>query len=100
MVKKTPVKPEEVAAAAAKSQNESNAAVLANFDWATNAVKLNRSIAFVQEHNPDLKGADREAAVKARYVALNGLLADVEVARASKSGGKVVNTADNDGSKD
>ncbi len=98
--KNAPLDPEKVAGAVRKTQNEANAEVLANFDWATHAVKLNRAIAFVQERQPGLKGKEQEDAVKERYVALNGLLATEDTVRVSKNGGKVVNVADDDGSKD
>lgn len=72
---------------------------VADFSFAVNVVKLNRAKAFVNATTPGLKGKELEASVKSRYIALGGLLNGVKVARSGK-GGKEVNVADDDGSKD
>lgn len=74
----------------------------AAFEWAVNKVKLNRSVAYVNSTQPGLKGAEFEAAVKERYVALNGLLAEEKAARkAGARRGRVVNmAADNTNDED
>lgn len=89
---KEPVKPEEVAETAAVAHAEG----LAEFSWAVNATKLNRSKALVQQSGGDLKSKAFEAAVKERYVALGGLLNEDAPATGGKRKGRVVNTADND----
>lgn len=96
---KEPTDPEAVATTAA----EVNAQALADFGWAVSSLKLNRAKAFVQsgDDTKNLKGKALEDAVKARYIALGGLLKeDAPVGRAGKKGGKVQNMADDDGSDD
>lgn len=102
MVKKAekdPVEPEKVAETAAEAQ----AAVLADYSWSVNAVKLNRAKAHVQEQQSaagkPLNGKELEDAVKARYVALGGLLtSDKQQQGGAKRGGRVQNMAADDGS--
>lgn len=75
----------------------------AGFDWAVNAVKLNRSIAYVRVANPGIKEKTEEFVqlVQDRYVELGGLLIGQEqgklLARKNrKNAPEVVNLADND----
>lgn len=73
------------------------AAEAANYDFAVNVLKLNRARAWVNQNVATLgvlKGADLTDAVRERYVQLGGLL------RGEVRAGKVVNLADDDGSKD
>lgn len=65
-------------------------------DWAVSSLKLNRAVAYVQVTSPGLKGAELEGAVKARYIALGGLLVDDKPVRGVGRRGRVVNVADND----
>lgn len=92
---KEPLEPGAVAATAA----EVDAQGLADFSWAAHAVKLNRAKAWVSQQKPAPTGKAFEAAVKARYLDLKGLLAEEKVARQGK-GGKTVNMANDDGSAD
>lgn len=95
MVKK-PVDPEEVADAASVS----NQASVADYSWAVHSIKLNRSKLYVSQSFPELKGKDLENAVKERYIALHGLLVSDKPQRSQKNGGRIVNVAEDDGSKD
>lgn len=68
------------------------------YDWAANTVKLNRSIAWVNVNKKGLKGEELEAAVRARYEELGGLIG--EGGKPSKKGkkgnaGETVNLAEN-----
>lgn len=95
--KKDPVDPGTVAGTAA----EARANALTGFGWATNAVKLNRAKAFVQQTTPGLTGQALEDAIRERYIELKGLLRGEGAAeRTGKPRGVEVNMADNDGSKD
>ncbi len=71
----------------------------ANFDFAVNAVKLNRAKSHVAKTQPELKGTALVAAVKARYIEIGGLLIG-DKPQNGKKGGRVVNMADDDGSGD
>lgn len=75
---------------------------LISYDWAVNIIKLNRSIAFVQQSKRGLKDEALEAAVKERYEELGGLLREDGVAPKGKKAPKnnVVNMAPDDGSDD
>lgn len=76
----------------------------ADFSFAVNAVKLNRSIAYVNQAQaaanlPALKGKDLSDAVQARYIQIGGLLIkDKPVTAGGKGRGHVVNMAADDGS--
>lgn len=79
------------------------APVVATYDFAVNVVKLNRAKVWVAEQAklvgaaPAPVGAALIAAVKDRYVAIGGLLRDLQlVGKTKKRGSKVVNLADND----
>lgn len=69
-------------------------------DWAQNALKLNRAIAWVSQTHPELKGDEKNAAVKERYVAIGGLLKKDNPGVAAKGRGSEVNMADHDGTPD
>lgn len=75
------------------------------FDFAVNVVKLNRAKMWVNqqaalEGKPAPTGAALVAAVKDRYKAMGGLVRGEEAVRTPKRGGRVVNVAPHDGSKD
>lgn len=71
------------------------------YEWAVNPLKLNRAVAFVQSQTPRPAGAAFNDAVKERYLALNGLLAEKKpTGRKGKGKGAVQNMADDDGSDD
>lgn len=69
-----------------------------DYGWAVNKIKLNRAIAHVRTTLGLKPGAEFDAAVKARYVEMNGLLVeDSPRGKGGKNGGgRVVNTAPND----
>lgn len=70
----------------------------ADYSFAVNVVKLNRAKAWVNQNAEALgnpKGAAQTAAIKDRYVAIGGLLAENQKATAPKKG-KVKNMADED----
>lgn len=69
-----------------------------DYSWAVNKIKLNRAIAHARTTLGLKPGAEFDAAVKARYVEMNGLLVeDSPRGKSGKSGGgRVVNTAPND----
>ena len=73
---------------------------VAPYSWAVNVVKLNRCKAQVNREQPTLKGAALEEAVKEAYVSAGGLIAGSKSSQKGKPKGKVVNMADDDGSKD
>lgn len=97
-----PAAPKGPAVTPAEQNEQVQKEAKADFSFATNPIKLNRAIAYVRGVDASLKGKALEEAVKARYVELKGLLAQEkdQIDRKGKNEGKVVNVADNDGSKD
>lgn len=82
------------------TDDESVASEVPDFSWAANVVKLNRAKAHVKAADSSLKGKEYEAAVKERYLETNGLLVGDRPEKGSKSGAKVQNLADHDGTPD
>jgi len=97
-----PAKPIEEPKVQKQAHEQHVASQTANFGWAVNVVKLNRAKAYVSQTQPGLKGKELEGAVKERYVALKGLLAEnaPQHLPKGKARGRVQNMAEDDGSND
>lgn len=74
--------------------------VTADFSWAYNVVKLNRAKAWVNTAAPGLLGKALEAAVKARYEQIGGLLVEDKPNPRRGRASTVVNLGEDDGSED
>lgn len=97
MVRKQPTQPQEVANTAA----ERHARSLVNYPWAVNANKVTRALQWVKNNQaflklPMLEADELEAAVKARYIELGGLLSEKLPQNKAASRARVENLADND----
>lgn len=70
------------------------------FGWAANPHKLRSATTHIDVTQPNLEPKDREAAIKARYQEIKGIIVGEEPQKKRASRGVVQNLADDDGSEE